>query len=148
MNPDEVIYYSNIGACYIEMKQFDAAIEFCDKGIASTKGKNYDFVKLAKVMARKASALEKKGQMEDALEVYRKALLENNDPTIKQSMKNLEKAKKDAEAKAYINPEIAEAHKAKGGELFKAGDFPGAIKEYEEGLRRDPKNVAIYCNRA
>lgn len=23
MNPDEIIYYSNIGACYIEMKQYD-----------------------------------------------------------------------------------------------------------------------------
>lgn len=91
MNPDEVIYYSNIGACYIEMKQYDAAIEYCDKGIASTKGRNYDFVKLAKVMARKASALEKNGQMDEALEVYRKALLENSDPTIKTAMKTLEK---------------------------------------------------------
>jgi stress-induced-phosphoprotein 1 len=63
-------------------------------------------------------------------------------------MKRLEKHKKEAEAKAYINPEVAEAHKAKGTELFKEGNFPGAIKEYDEGLRRDPKSVPIFCNRA
>lgn len=76
------------------------------------------------------------------------ALLENNDPAIKDSLKRLEKMKKEQEAKAYLNPEIAEVHKAKGGELFKQGDFPGAIKEFGEGLRRDPTNVTIYSNRA
>jgi stress-induced-phosphoprotein 1 len=63
-------------------------------------------------------------------------------------MKRLEKVKKEADAKAYLNPEIAEAHKNAGIELFKNGNFPGAIKEFDEGLRRDPKNVALYSNRA
>lgn len=62
-------------------------------------------------------------------------------------MKRLEKAKKEADAKAYINPEIAEAHKNAGIELFKNGDFPGAIKEFDEGLRRDPTSTALYSNR-
>ena len=73
--------------------------------------------------------------------------MENNDPTIKDSMKRLEKVKKEAEARAYINPEIAEAHKNAGIELFKAGNFPGAIKEFDEGLRRDPTSTALYSNR-
>jgi len=63
-------------------------------------------------------------------------------------MKRLEKVKKESEAKAYINPEIAEAHKNAGTELFKNGDFPGAIKEFDEGLRRDPLNTALYSNRS
>lgn len=99
-------------------------------------------------MARKASALEKKGELDEAHKVYTAALLENNDSQIKDALKRLEKVKKEAAAKAYINPEMSEAHKVKGSELFKAGDFPGAIKEYDEGLRRDPKNIAIYTNRA
>jgi len=56
--------------------------------------------------------------------------------------------KKEEEAKAYINPEIAETHKAKGNDLFKAGDFPGAIKEFDEAIRRDPSNKAYYSNRS
>ena len=63
-------------------------------------------------------------------------------------MKRLEKLKKELEAKAYLNPDIAEEHKRKGGELFKEGKFPDAIKEFDEGLRRDPTNVAIYTNRS
>lgn len=55
--------------------------------------------------------------------------------------------KKDTEAKAYIDPAKAEEHRQKGNELFKEGAYPAAIKEYDEGLRRDPKAVAIYSNR-
>jgi len=148
MNPDEVLFYSNIAACHIETKDFDAAIKSCDEGIASTKGKQYDYAKLAKVMGRKASALEKKGEFVEALKVYQAALLENNDSSIKDAMKRLEKNKKEKEITDYIKPEMAEAHKVAGTELFKAGNYPGAVKEYDEGLRRDPKNCAIYTNRA
>ena len=55
--------------------------------------------------------------------------------------------KKDKEAAAYIDPAKAEEHRLKGNEMFKEGNFPGALKEYEEGLRRDPKSVAIFSNR-
>ena len=47
----------------------------------------------------------------------------------------------------YIDPEKAEEHREKGNELFQKGDFPSAIKEYTEGLRRDPKSVKIFSNR-
>ena len=55
--------------------------------------------------------------------------------------------KADADAAAYINPEIAEEHRQKGNEFFKKNDYPSALKEYEEGLKRDPKCLAIYSNR-
>lgn len=41
----------------------------------------------------------------------------------------------------------AEEHRLKGNDLFKDGLFPAALKEYEEGIKRDPKAVAIYSNR-
>ena len=49
---------------------------------------------------------------------------------------------------AYINPEIAEQHKEAGNKLFKDGDFPGAIKEFDEGIKRDPNNKFLYSNRS
>jgi stress-induced-phosphoprotein 1 len=55
--------------------------------------------------------------------------------------------KKAEEAKNYINPEIAEEHRKKGNELFKEGKYPLALKEYEEGLKRNPEAVAIFSNR-
>ncbi len=64
LNPAELLYYTNIAACHIETKNFDAAIELCDKAIAKAREQgNYDYAKMAKVMARKASALEKSGQL-------------------------------------------------------------------------------------
>jgi len=42
----------------------------------------------------------------------------------------------------------AEQHKDAGNLLFKAGDFPGAIKEFNEGLKRDPVNKFLYSNRS
>ena len=63
-------------------------------------------------------------------------------------MKKVQKEKDIRDAQAYINPEMAEQHKEKGNELFKAGDFPGAVKEFDEGVKRDPNNKFIYSNRA
>jgi len=41
----------------------------------------------------------------------------------------------------------AEEHRKLGNELFEKGDFPGAVKEYTEGLRRDPNSKQLYSNR-
>mmetsp|Transcript_27973 Transcript_27973/g.37339 ORF Transcript_27973/g.37339 Transcript_27973/m.37339 type:complete len:101 (-) Transcript_27973:448-750(-) len=63
-------------------------------------------------------------------------------------MKKIIKEKDVKDALAYINPEIAEQHKERGNALFKAGDFPAAIKEFDEGAKRDPNNKFIYSNRS
>ena len=42
---------------------------------------------------------------------------------------------------------MAGEFRKKGNELFEKGDFPNAVKEYTEGLRRDPQSKAIYSNR-
>lgn len=146
MDPD-LTYFSNKAAVYFEMKDYDKCIEACDEGIETTKGQNYDFVKLSKAIARKANALLQQGKHDESIDCYQKALLENQDHGIKMALQKAQKAKKDHEALAYINPEIAEQHRQKGNELFKEGKYPLALKEYDEGLRRDPKAVAIYSNR-
>ena len=46
--------------------------------------------------------------------MYGKALVENNDHSIKMALTKAKKTKKDEEAKAYIDPEIAEEHRLKG----------------------------------
>lgn len=99
-------------------------------------------------MQRKGNALVKMERYEEAVEVYQKALIENNDHGIKMSMLAAQKLMKDKANKEYINPEIAEEHRQKGNALFKEGKHPDAIKEYNEGLRRDPTSVAIMSNRA
>ena len=42
---------------------------------------------------------------------------------------------------------LAEA-RDRGNDAFKAGDFPRAVEEYSEAIKRDPTSVAAYTNRA
>lgn len=108
MNPDELTFYTNLAAVHFEEKNFDQAIAECDKAIEKAKGGYYDFVKLGKALARKANAQQAKGLYDESIATYKSALLEYNDVHIRDALKRVEKVKKEAEAKAYINPELAE----------------------------------------
>src|ERR1700761_6809114 len=129
------------------MKDYDTCIAVCDEAIKKSKEGYYDYVKLGKALGRKANAKLQQGHFDEAIELFKESLLENNDNTIREQYKKAEKMKKEDEEKRYLSPEIAEEHRKKGNELYEKGDFPGAVKEYTEGLRRDPKNKSIFSNR-
>jgi stress-induced-phosphoprotein 1 len=63
-------------------------------------------------------------------------------------MKKAEKLKREDEERKMIDPAKAEEHMALGKELFQKGDFPKAIEEFTQGLRRNPNSTAIYSNRS
>ncbi len=147
LNENEVTYINNKAAVYYEMKDYEKCIEECDKAIEKSKGGYYDYAKLGKALARKANAKLQLQQYDEALELFRSSLLESNDPNVKDQLKKAEKMKKEDEEKKYINPEIAEQHRQAGNALFEQHKFPDAIKEYTEGLRRDPNSKALYSNR-
>lgn len=146
--PSDLSYYTNKAAVYFQMKDYDKCIELCEQAEKVSKEGYYDFKKLGRALARKGNALFKQGKFDEAIQSYKRALLEHNDFSFKEALRNVEKAKKKAEDEAYIDPEKAEEHREAGNKIFKEGDYPGAIKEYDEGLKRDPKNVKIYSNRA
>ena len=85
-HPEEITYYSNKAAVYFEMKDFDKCIEACNDAIEQSSKGSYDYVKLGKAMSRKANALLQKGMFDESIEVYNKALLENNDHGIKMGL--------------------------------------------------------------
>lgn len=147
LDPIELTYYTNKAAVYFEQKQFEKCVAECDIAIQKAKDGYYDYVKLAKAMGRKANALLQLGQHDEAIDLYKSALLENNDQNIRDQLKKAEKFKKDEDARLYLSVEKAEEHRQKGNELFAAGSFPDAVQEYTEGLRRDPNNKNIFSNR-
>ena len=55
--PDEIVFHSNKAAVYFEMKKFEDCIQCCDDAVKTTEGNPYDYIKLAKALARKANAL-------------------------------------------------------------------------------------------
>lgn len=86
MNPDEITFYTNKAAVYFEMKNYDECLKCCDQGIETTKGKPYDYVKLAKAMARKANALLSLGRHDESINTYEAALLEDKSHVIKMAL--------------------------------------------------------------
>jgi len=114
LNPDELTFYTNLAAVHFEEKNYVQCIEECDKAITKAKEGHYDFVKLGKAMARKANALFQKGDMAEAIETYKKALVEHNDVHIKDALKRCEKLKGERERQAYLDPELANQHKDAG----------------------------------
>jgi stress-induced-phosphoprotein 1 len=74
--------------------------------------------------------------------------MEDRTDEIEKKLKALQKKLKELETHAYINPELAEAARAEGNELFKAGKFPEAIAKYTEAMKRNPKDHVPYSNRA
>ena len=146
--PEDLTYYTNKAAVFFEMKEYDKWIEQCDRAVEITKDGYYDYAKLSKAFARKANALSKLKRYDESIENYKKAMREHNDPAYKEAMKSVEKHKKVEEELAYLDPAKAEEHREAGNKLFSENQYPEAIKEYDEGLRRDPNNVKIYSNRA
>ena len=68
------------------MKNYEECINNCDKGIETTKGKAYDYVKLGKAMARKANALLQSGKIDESIATYEAALLEDQSHVIKMAL--------------------------------------------------------------
>lgn len=148
LDENEVTYLNNKAAVYFEQKNYEKCLETCDQAINLSKGGNYDYVKLGKALARKGTTMLALNRFDEAIELYRSSLLESNDGNVKDQLRKAEKAKKEDEERKMIDPVKAEEYREKGNELFKEGNYPGAIKEYTEGLKRDPNSKAIYANRS
>lgn len=56
--------------------------------------------------------------------------------------------KAEHERSSYIDQAKADEAREEGNALFKAGDFPGAVKAYTEAIKRAPDDPKGYANRA
>merc|ERR1719351_538590 len=80
--------------------------------------------------------------------LLKKALTEHRTPDYRTALSEIESLIKKKEQEAYIDPAKSEEEKQKGNELFKKGDFGGAVKRYSEAIKRNPSDAKIYSNRA
>ena len=128
----------------MEKKDYDKTIELCKEVAENTS----DFAKRATAFGIIGYALQAKNDLNGSIEYFEKSLLEKNDVRIKDALKEANKLKKKQEEEAYINPEIAEKENEKANELYKAGKYPDALKQYNEAIKRNPKLPKYYTNRA
>merc|ERR1719281_824147 len=123
-------YYNNLAAVFFEQKKFVECIEKCKKAIEVGRSMRADYKVVAKSFARIGNAYKAMDKLEDAKRAYEDSLMEDRVEDVDKRLKNLQKELKRREADAYINPEMAEAARQEGNELFKQGKFPEAISKY------------------
>ncbi|KAH8740983.1 stress-induced protein sti1-like protein [Cryptosporidium ryanae] len=147
-DPLDISLLNNKAAAYLEKGDFDKCLEICQKALEMRFETKADYTKVAKVYNRMASCYTKMKEYKKAKEMYEKSLLEDNNRHTRTSLRDLESLIEKSEREAYINPELAEKHRLEGNELFKLKNYPGAKKEYDEAIRRNPNDAKLYSNRA
>lgn len=144
INPNEVTYYLNIASCYHELKDYNKAIENCQKVIDET----FNFEKKARALGRMGYAYQEMGELGKAIECFDKSLLEQKDPRVKEALKNAQITKKKLDEEAYIDPVLAEEANGRGNDLYKKQKYVESLKEYNEAVKRNPKVAKYFSNRA
>ena len=148
LDPTDMTFLLNKAAVRIEQKDFDQCIKDCEKAVEVGRENRADFKVIAKAYARMALAFHRQDDLENAKKYYEKSLTEHRTPETRAKLSDVEKAIKDKERKAYVNPEISLEEKTKGNECFSKGDYPGAIQHYTEAIKRNPEDAKLYSNRA
>merc|ERR1719480_395532 len=95
-----------------------------------------------------ASMHEKRKQFDQAIELYHKALTEDNNRFTRNSLREVERLKEKFEKESYINKDKAEEHRERGNTCFKEKRYAEAKAEYDEAVKRNPEDARLYSNRA
>ncbi|CAM0945041.1 unnamed protein product [Alopecurus aequalis] len=152
LDDEDISYLTNRAAVYIEMGKYDECIKDCDKAVERGRELRADYKMVARALTRKGTALAKLAKnskdYDIAIETYQKALTEHRNPDTLKRLNEAEKAKKDLEQQEYYDPKLADEEREKGNDMFKQQKYPEAIKHYNEALKRNPKDVRVYSNRA
>ncbi|KAK3261357.1 DNA binding protein, partial [Cymbomonas tetramitiformis] len=148
LNDSDISFLTNRAAVYMEMGNFDDCIKDCDTAFEKGRELRIDFKLVARALSRKGTALTKKGELKDAIEVFNRSLMEHRNADTLKKLKDAESAYKKQQEEAYLNPELADEEKNKGNELFRDGKFADAVKHYSEAIKRNPKDHKVYSNRA
>jgi len=139
-------FLSNKAAVYFTQKKYDKCIEMCDEAVSIGKANMAPFEDRAKALTRCAKAYQKKGDLMMAIEMCKASQLECYGKDTQRLLKTLELEKRKADRAAYQDDTKAEEAKQRGNDFFRAKEWAEAVRDYEEAVKRAPKNAAIRNN--
>ncbi|KAG2119138.1 chaperone [Suillus discolor] len=146
--PKDITFLGNLGAAYLEAKEYDQCITTCELAVEEGRGLRADYKIIAKIFGRIGTAYTAKSDLVSAKKYFQKSLSEHRDATILAKLQATEKAIAETERQAYIDPAKSATAREEGNAAFKGGDFAKAVKLYEESIKRDPSDARGYNNRA
>jgi stress-induced-phosphoprotein 1 len=146
--PKDITFLGNLGAAYLEAKEYDQCIATCELAVEEGRGLRADYKIIAKIFGRIGTAYTAKNDLVSAKKYFQKSLSEHRDAIILAKLQATEKAIAESERQAYIDPAKSAIAREEGNAAFKNGDFAKAVKLYEESIKRDPSDARGYNNRA
>jgi len=146
LDSTNMTFLTNKAAVYFTQNNFDQCIEMCEAAMEVGAANKAPFEDRAKALTRCGKAYQKKGDYATAIEKLKAAQFEHHDKETQRLLKTWELEKKKKDALAYQDDSLADEHKNKGNAHFRASQFAEAVKEYEEAVKRAPKNAAIRNN--
>lgn len=144
----DITFYNNKGAVHFEKAEYDLVISVCKTAVEVGQSNRSPYQHVAKSLARIGKAYTKKSDPKQALVYYDKAITEHRSDVILKERQEVLKTIKELDRLAYECPEKAIEEKNKGNELFKKGDYAGAIPFYTEAIKRNPRECVPFSNRA
>lgn len=146
IDPTNMTFLSNKAAVMFTEKKYDECIETCMHAIEVGKENKAPFEDRSKAFTRAAKAYQKKGDLAKAIDMCKAAQLEAYSKETQRLLKNLELDKKKKDAAEYQSDEKAEEAKQRGNDFFREKQFAEAVAEYEDAVKRAPKDASIRNN--
>lgn len=149
IDPSNGMLHNNVAAVLVMQKKFEEAVAECERALEVGHPDGATSMQVAaKALARKGTALQRLGRLDEALKALDASMVEKADRKVDKQRRDIRKEMARRKEEEYLDKDKSEEAKARGAELFKNNDFAGAIAEYTEALKRDPTNFRARSNRA
>jgi stress-induced-phosphoprotein 1 len=148
LDDSNMTFLNNKAAVYFSMKEYNTCIQTCKDALEVGKANFAPFEDRAKAFTRMGKCHQKQKDLGEAIEAYKNAQLEHHTKDTERLLKNLELEKKKSDKLKYQDPEKAQEAKQRGNDLFRAQKWGEAVIEYEEAVKRNPKDAPIRNNLA
>lgn len=130
------------------MANYDEAIKVCEEAIDLAREHRADYTLIAKLYGRIGNSYFKKDDLDNAIKFFNKSLTEHRTPDILTKLRDTEKLKTTRAKQAYHDPALADQARERGNDFFKKGQWPDAVKEYSEAVKRNEDDPRNWSNRA
>ncbi|KAI8812832.1 hypothetical protein BJ742DRAFT_791957 [Cladochytrium replicatum] len=148
LDPTNVAVLTNKAAVLFEMKNYEETIKVCDEAVERGRELRVDYKLVSRAFGRAGNAYLQLDDLDNAIKYFNKSLSEHRTPDILNKLREVEKLKKERDELNYQNPELSNVARERGNGHFKDHHYPEAMKEYNEAVRRNPKDARNYSNRA
>lgn len=148
LEPTNITFYTNKAAVYFEQDNHEKCIETCEKAVEVGRENRADYKLIAKAIARIGNSWYKQKDLEKALKFFNSSLSEHRNPDIMKKKQQLEKEIQEKKRLEQLDPVKAEELKNLGNEAYKKGDFPTAMKNYNQSAIHNPNDAKLFRNRA